>query len=626
MPEDDLLASLLNGRPESSGKYQQTVVPSEDFKRIYHLPRRVWEENPRLERLIDGWSHKLRAPNAPASVRLRPAQAQYFTELKLGIANGDRYGSLVPADVGTGKTLMGLCSATVCDTWRNMYIVPGQGGGVGKMRDEMRVYARDWRIRPQTFLTYERIEQERKGKNDPSIVQRYMPEMLFFDEAGRLSNTGNVCWRVLAEYLHWAKRPLRGDKREPFTPIVVFADATFSDGAMKEFWHLARFALGQYAPVPDNHHEMLLWSGVLDVEPRERCAVGALKFLSPLTDKEKCRDDQAQARIAFRKRFTQTPGIIASGLGDRPTARLKVRALKTRLPDQIEEALWNLRTKKVTPGGERVKYAFDLWRWAGELACGYYKVIDPAPPAWWSEPRTEWHDCVAKALDRRIRGVNKPMDVTRAVREGFLPEYERALAEWEEVRDGFKVANRAVWLTDEPLHAAAEWLAKHPIHGLVWTSHVDAGDRLSELAGVPFFASKGQPTNPKFGKRRIDKATRAGIVSLNAIWKGFNLQHQYWRNLYIDVPTKAKKWQQSLGRTHRAGQEHTVTADVWLACQEHEDSLVYALRRARYSQDHFGSAQKLLYADNDLPRPLMEAANTQLEEDWYDGEEEQEEG
>jgi hypothetical protein len=620
--QSDLLAELLNGRPESSGKYTQTVTPSEDFKRIYHLPRRVWEENPRLPRLIEAWSRKLRTPHASAKTMLRPAQAQYFTDLALGLANNTRRGALIPADVGTGKTLMGLLTGTVADTWRNMYIVPGMGGGVSKMRDEARVYARDWKIRTQTFLSYEAIEQERKGKNDPSIVQRYMPEVLYFDEAGRLSNPQNVCWRVLSEYIHWAKYRKDGPR---FRPIIVFADATFSDGALKEFWHLARVALGsEYAPVPDNHHEMLLWSGVLDVEPREHCAVGALKFLSPLTDKEKCRDDQAQARIAFRKRWTQTPGIIASGLGDRPTAKLKVRALNTKLPPNIEHALRVLRTKKVTPGGERVKYAFDLWRWAGELACGYYKVIDPAPPAWWSEPRTEWNDCVAKALDRRMRGVNKPLDVTRAVRDGYLPEYERALAEWEEVKEEFTATTRAVWITDEPLHAAAEWLTAHPKHGLVWTSHYDAGLRLSELSGVPFFAAKGRPTDPKFGKRRIDKATRSGIVSLNAIWKGFNLQHQYWRNLYIDVPTKAKKWQQSLGRTHRAGQEHTVTADVWLACPEHEDALVYALRRARYSQDHFGSAQKLLYADNELPRHLMKAANTQLEEDWYDGEEESE--
>jgi hypothetical protein len=370
---------------------------------------------------------------------------------------------------------------------------------------------------------------------------------------------------------------------------------------------------------------MVLWSGVLDVSPKESCDVGALEHLSKLTAKERCRDPQSRARVAFRKRFVQTPGVIASGLGDRPSARLKLRVMSTQLPSKILDALATLRAKKETPSGEKVKYAFDLWRFAGQMACGYYTEIDPAPPAWWAEPRRAWNDCIATALDRRIRGINKPMDVARAVRDGYLPEFEMQLAEWAEVKAEFKPVTVPRWITDEPLYAAVEWLDRYPKHGLVWTSHVAAGERMSELSGVPFFASKGKPTDPKFGQRRIDKYTSSAIVSLNAIWKGFNLQHQYWRNLYFDIPTKAKKWQQSLGRSHRAGQDHTVTADVWLACPEHEDSFVYALRRARYSQDHFGSAQKLLYGENEFPAALLQAAETQLEEDVYDGEEDDEE-
>lgn len=567
----------------------QAVRVTPEFRRVHALPRRNWETDPDLPELQRLLTARLMRPGS--KLTLRPMQAQFLRDVH------DRRGALVTADVGTGKTLPALLLGTLLGAKRCVYLVPGLGGGVAKMRADARFYAGEGaRIPTTTFLSYEKLAVEKREKGDPGMLYRYRPQVLVCDEAGRLSNTGNFTWKIIA---YTVKKLIS----EGEAPVCVFMDATFADDSIRQFGHLLRRALGAGAPVPDSWHEVNQWADALDVrrddDEIEALDPGVLEHLSEIPDGG---SPQARAREAFKLRLIRTPGVIAT-TDARPSAALALRAVQTRLPARIEEALTTLRRERVTPGGERIRYAMDLWRHAGELACGYYSRWDPEPPAWWLEPRRQYREFESVTL-KHSRSLFKPSDVANALDSGQLPDLKgvELLRAWREVRDEFRPNSVAQWVDKTALDPALRWLEANPDHGLVWCSHVPAGELLSELGGVPFFASKGLPTNQRrFGKKRVDAWKGSAIVSLSAIWKGFNLQHHHHQNLYVDVPTTAKKWQQSLGRTHRSGQTKGVTADVWLACDEHVDGLAYAMRRAAFVQEMFGQPQKLLYAENELP-------------------------
>ncbi len=567
------------------------VRPTPEFKRIRELPRRIWADDPDLETFRLALTKRLARRRG---VELRPMQAAALREI------WSTRGLLVTADVGVGKSLVGLLAAELLGTTRNVYLVPGLGGGVGKIRDEARAYARDWCVPTTTFLSYERLAQEKLSKGQMPLLYRYRPQLLVCDEAGICSNTSNATWRLI-------KFTLKTLAAEGEPCKFIAMDASFTDGSLNQFAHLVRVALGPaHAPVPDGWHESSAWAGAMDVQTdrTEPVDPGCLEMLSDLTPAERRSSPIRRARVAFRRRLMSTRGVIGSGMSDRPAAGLTLRAVETELPESLQSALETLRAKRVTPGGERIRYALDLWRHATELACGYYTYPDPEPPPWWADPRREWWGFVADTLTHS-RSLFKPADVARAVDEGHLTEGIERLRAWREVAAKFEPTSVVEWVDDSPLHTAAEWLRREPDRGLVWVANHPAGIRLSEISGVPFFAAKGLPTDlSRFPKKRIDKWDKSAIVSLSAIWKSFNLQ-RFCANLYLGIPATPRRWQQSMGRSHRSGQTRDVTVDVWLACDEHVQALAYAMRRARYVQDMFGSPQKLLYAANELPRAVV---------------------
>ncbi len=598
--------------PPPPGHLVERVEVTDDFKRIYTLPRREWEKDPRLPEVTARLTRALRTPTG--TMTLRPAQAAALWEVAtLG-------GGFIPALPGSGKTLLSLLCAAVLRKrhptrfTRNMILVPAAGGMLQKTRDEaLEDYAPHWTFPAQTILSYEKISQEQLEKGSPSIVERYRPELVVCDEAGACAHTDTALWRTLHAYAR--KYPDTG---------WVFMDGTFADSSLDEYWHLIRLALGpDRAPVPHHYHEKNAWCGALDVRPRTPVHPGALLKLSPLPaslELDPDVSDQTRARVAYRLRLTHTPGVIATGAADVPDVPLAIYPRTTQLPQSIATVLETMRAKRVTPSGERIKYSIELWRHAQELACGFYSVWDPPAPPEWADARYALGSFVSETLEHS-RTLFKPSAVIRAIDSGHLPEGVSRLQAWREIRDTFRPNPVPIWIDDRPLHQAAEWLREHPDHGLVWVAHRPAGQRLSELSGVPYFGPKGLPTDlTRHPKIRVDKWKRSAIVSLAACWKGFNLQKYHWENLYLTVPTKAKRWEQSLARTHRSGQTHPVTCEVWIACQEHEDALSYAYSRAQYVQETFDQPQKLLYADNHLPARIVERAGV-----YRDEEQEQEE-
>ena len=90
---------------------------------------------------------------------------------------------------------------------------------------------------------------------------------------------------------------------------------------------------------------------------------------------------------------------------------------------------------------------------------------------------------------------------------------------------------------------------------------------------------------------------RRAALSLNVFNKGKNLQA--WNNqLFMEIPSDAKMWEQALGRTHRAGQTSPV---VKATIMQHTWPLRRAWRsalgRAHYIQGTTGQLQRLVFAE-----------------------------
>jgi hypothetical protein len=166
------------------------------------------------------------------------------------------------------------------------------------------------------------------------------------------------------------------------------------------------------------------------------------------------------------------------------------------------------------------------------------------------------------------------------------------LSRWRDIKDTFEPNNVARWVDDSVIKYAAKWLEEHK--GLCWVEHREFGLKLAETSGLPFFYGQS--------KKDIDGYSGPAILSIKSMGEGQNLQDRWSKNLVVSHPPNGQAWEQTLGRTHRYGQESDdvevyvpmVTIEQWLEFQK-------ALRSAEYIERTTRLPQKLMYATKDIP-------------------------
>jgi hypothetical protein len=205
------------------------------------------------------------------------------------------------------------------------------------------------------------------------------------------------------------------------------------------------------------------------------------------------------------------------------------------------------------------------------------------------DARRAWNQYVRETLKHNRRGLDTPLQVwMECERENRTPVFEA----WKKIKDTFEPNTVAVWESDYLLRDATKWLRDTENGGgIAWVEQVAFGQKLAEMAGVPYFGGGEKASHD------ILDASGPCVASIAAHSTGKNLV-QWSRNLITCPPTSGKTYEQLMGRTHRQGQ----TADeveVWI--YQHTDefraALVQAVRDARYQKDTLGGAQRLLYAD-----------------------------
>lgn len=507
--------------------------------------------------------------------RLKPIQVRGLLDLE---STSGCYGGVAAWGVGHGKFLMSTLAFTArSGTQRPMLIVPAKlkhQTGV-----EMLKQRPTWKIRTDIrVMSWEKLSRQ-SGLDE---LTQYCPDGISADEVHALKDPKSARSRKLMRYFKHIRNVSGRDL------WFLGLSGTVLNRSVKELGHVAELALLDKTPLPRTYTEVEGWSRALDEKIQDfyRADPGALLDFGdgPLDDPDDSRT--AEARRAVRKRMVSTPGFSATSAGSLGVS-LNVFEWDYEVSPEVETHYQNLQEDWVTPGGEEIDSALNLWRHSREIMCGFYGVWDPPPPEQWLVARGAWNRFVRESLARSANprstgpAMDSPLDVSNAIDRGALPDPTGSLTAWRAVRHSYTVNPKPMWFDTGIVDAAAQWATKNK--GIVWCEFKALGAEFEKL-GLPYYGAADD---------RISDAKGPCAASRQAHYEGKNLQ-QWSKNLILSPPTSGKIWEQLLGRTHRPGQTaDDVEVHVFLGCGQLYDGFTQARADCRFQEQLLGSRMKL---------------------------------
>lgn len=530
------------------------VSRTSEFKRIENLPRRKWQDIVTPE-VVQDVTDYLKTPNG--TMTFKPIQAAAIIEIH------DYKGAFLPVGVGKGKALMSLMAATVLEAKRPLLIVPAdlREQTIRKVIPEM---GKHWRLNPNLrVISYSELPLA----HNANLLPEMRPDLIILDECHKAKNVKSGTVRRLHRYM----------SEHPYTQVVAMS-GTVSNRSLRDYWHLCFWCLKEtLTPLPLKWTELCAWADAIDEGVANPMDPGALlEFCEP--------EDEGNVRKGYRRRLTETPGVVASG-DEELGVSLVIRKWKAQATEEVWATMSNCREIWEDPNGDPITEAVALWRLMRQLALGFWYRWDPLPPEDWMTARREWKRFVRHTISYNRRGLDTELQVWNDQAKKPGTEF---LA-WSALKDTFEPNVVTEWIDTSIFSRIKDWLTIGD--GIVWVEHTSFGERAAKELGIPYFGAG------KKASSEILDASGPIIASIAAHGTGKNLQ-QWNRNLITSPPASGKIWEQLLGRTHRMGQQaDTVTCDVLLHAPELINSFEQALADARYLEDSLGGRQKLNYAD-----------------------------
>jgi hypothetical protein len=386
---------------------------------------------------------------------------------------------------------------------------------------------------------------------------------------------------------------------------MVAMSGTITKRSILDYAHIIRWCLGSdNAPIPKKNVDLELWADALDERKGQtkRADPGALRILCNQEEDDLWDSDvRSAARMAYRRRLVETPGVVVTS--ESPIdASIIIQAASPPTSTVVDQAFQTLRNKWLTPDGWPLADGLEVYRHAREMALGFFYIWDPRPPRDWMAARSDWC-AVARAILTRSKTYDSEGQLKTAILDGTFdhPNADVAahfLAEWLDIQDSFIPNTVPVWLDDSVLKHAAAWLNKNP-PGIAWTEHTWFARELSKLSGCAYYGRKAQTDDGQPITKQ--DPSRSMICSIASCRTGQNLQ-AWSRNYILSPPPNALQTEQLMGRTHRDGQKaDTVTFDIAMFCAEHVGAFWQSMRDADFTYTTTGSPQKLLLADHNIP-------------------------
>lgn len=424
------------------------------------------------------------------------------------------------------------------------------------------------------------------------------------DEASALRNFTAARTRRMARFL----------EENTHVPFVALT-GTPSKASIKDFAHLANWALGERSPLPapDKEQDLRWWSEALDCHTL--CSHTAISAMDPLVAWAgmstpvfgTVEDKQRVARRAFGERQRTCPGVVTSQATDGYGGWLRIVDRDLEIPPDVTAITENVAATDNKPNGDAIVDDADEWRTFMQLSAGFYLTWewpDNAPDEDWLRTRKRWHAFVRAELKEHSReGYDSPLLVTNRVEyelhQGAAQPIHSALAAWRKHSDKRfhgkpTPPTRTNWISGFLLADAIEWANAQTEPVILWYTSRAVGEALAST-GIPVYGAGVEV--PEWPRTTPDNAHTCAM-SISAHFRGKNLQ---WcgKALVLQLPSSGERWEQLLGRTHRDQQPRPgVEWHIYQHTPIYERALKNARAEALYLEDTTGYPYKLTLAED----------------------------
>lgn len=507
-----------------------------------------------------------------ATIRLRDIQAKAIATAYLN------KGLLAPIPVGFGKTLIAYLCAAILDCEYAVILMPPNM--VESFKIEIKKYEssfygpKNWEILPYSMLS---------SPKSSDLLNKIRPDIIIADEAHCLAS------KVSSR----AGRFRRYMREHPETYFCAMS-GSFLRGSILDIADLAFYALRHLSPLPQDDYHREIWSSCLDVNgrPSESQFQFFNKFaLSQGIDLNNESDRTGMAREAVYRRMIKTPGIVSSHKSSVDVG-LTISKIYIPVPAIIEEAFKVIEDDSETPDHEDI-IVDDVQkaRITRNLSCGFYyrwawEVIGGRDEDWLLRRKLWSKELRTELLNRSDVNYDSPLLVTntieRAIKNGTKHGLVKPYLQWKEVKHKPVPPTVPVWLDYFLIKDLIDRVKTVPT--VVWYSSRAMETALAQYMPV-YGAGTLPPTKP---------ITCALSIAVHGTGK--NLQ-QWHRAIVVEPPASAQKWEQLLGRHHRAGQEYDVEIYVYAHTQYLELTLEKAIEGAHFVYSLQKTPQKLLDAN-----------------------------
>lgn len=534
-----------------------------EIQRILSLPV---NEHPPLDELVEGFTSELRAEGGEWSFRPHQALALFYAW---------KYeGGFFPIDVGGGKTLLAFAIPKVLGVDPDDVLVLAPAQLVSEADREFEDYTQHFDLDPVRYVSHAKFSR----REFIAELEELAPKVIIIDEAQTFCGSGVSARKSLLK---------RYIKANPETKLFAMT-ATFSSDSIEEYAWLIDACLGGWSPVPKAYSTRQVLASFVDAAydggPKTDCLWQISDWIDDLRFAVEADTLTAQVRGAYRNRFTSAPGVVVTE-GSSCGAEIVLNVNQFSPFPEIDALCDSIRSTWQTPSGEWIDDPLALNRKLREVSQGFHYYWDwpnDEPDLEWLYARNEFAAAVA-----RITRQGRPELATRSRVEEAIEDERLTDRELLELAQAwYAVAHRpepptvAQWHTDVFLEAALDLVTSGTI---IWYEHRAVGQRLEELGARVCFAGDDVPRD-------------GDPICLSVASHGTGLNLQPWnRNIVLCPPSNMGRWQQLIGRTHRAGQEAAeVEVIPALHTKELRGSWESAKRKSFAYQENHGIAQKLL--------------------------------